>query len=140
MDITRYFFFMQYWCIFSILKISSIRERSQNKFVLHIFFKSLVVSLLCASHYSKTVENSEAVSNSSLQKSCFSVAVKKIKQLSLRPPFKICFLIWHENGGKLKIPWGIGLIFKKTFKIKSFNQLPDHLSENILLQETIFII
>lgn len=41
---------------------------------------------------------------------------------------------------KLKIPWGIGLIFKKTFKIKSFNQLPDHLSENILLPETIFII
>ena len=35
---------------------------------------------------------------------------------------------------KLKIPWDIGLIFKKAFKVKPFDQLADHLSENTLLQ------
>lgn len=82
---------------------------------------------------------SEPENNLSLHKAC-NLGTEKIKLLIVQPPFKIYHIPGMNMEERLKIPWGIGLIFKKTFKIKSFNQLRDHLSENILLQETVFIV
>lgn len=53
------------------------------------------------------------------------------------PSFGKCHVPGSRMEEKLKIPWDIGLIFKKVFNFKSFDQLADHLllrSENTLLQ------
>ena len=48
--------------------------------------------------------------------------------------FGRCHVPGSRMEEKLKIPWDIGLIFKKVFNVKSFDQLADHVSENTLLQ------
>lgn len=64
---TRYLFFIKYQL--SSFKISSTRKMSLNKFILHVFEKTLIASLLYASDYTKAVRKSKSEMHPFLQKS-----------------------------------------------------------------------